>query len=117
MKERGVGEDAIKAVVREIECEEVLLPHFAAVCACHRGETRRAVQSNGSVTEHDKRLQIAPRPAAKVEDCRGWVPFNVLEQRSNVLADVVSERAFPKFLSPIVIVLQREAADARQLFG
>jgi hypothetical protein len=38
-----------------------------------------------------------------------------LEQRRNILADVMSERTFPKFFGSIVIVLQRQAGDGFQL--
>jgi len=107
MKERGIGENAIKAVIRKIEREEVLLPYFEALCARHCGEARGTVQADGRVTELDKRLEIAPRPAAEVEDYGGRFALDLLYERRNVLADVVSERAFPKFLGVIVIVLQR----------
>jgi len=66
-------------------------------------------------TELDKRLKIAPRPAAEVEDRRGRFCLDVLQQRRNVLADIVSVRAFPEILGSLVIVLQRQAGDGLQL--
>jgi hypothetical protein len=35
----------------------------------------------------------------------------MLQQRLNVLADVVIVRAFPEFFGTLIVVLQREAAD------
>jgi len=43
MKQRGVGEYAIEAVIRQIELEEILLPYFAAGMGVrHYGEMGRA---------------------------------------------------------------------------
>ena len=56
-------------VVRQVEPEEILLPHFAAaVRARHRGEARGAFQTDRDVTEFGERLEVAPRPAAEIED-------------------------------------------------
>jgi hypothetical protein len=50
------------------------------------------------VTEPGKRLEIAPRPAAKIE-YRGWgFALNVFQQRRDVLADVVIARASREIL-------------------
>jgi hypothetical protein len=39
MKQLGIGEHIIETVIRQIEVQEILLPHFtAAVNACHRSE-------------------------------------------------------------------------------
>jgi hypothetical protein len=52
MKQRGVGEYAIEMVIRQIELEEILLPHLAAAMgARHHGEMRGAFQTYRNVTE------------------------------------------------------------------
>jgi hypothetical protein len=76
MKQRGVREHAIDMVIRQIELEEILLPYFAAaVGARHYGEVHGAFQTNRDVTEFGKRLEVAPGPAAKIEDFeRRFIP-------------------------------------------
>jgi hypothetical protein len=59
------------------------------------------------VTGPGKPLEVAPRPAAKIE-YRGWgLALNVLQQRRDVLADVVIARASREILRMFVVVLQR----------
>ena len=115
MKERSVGEYAIEAVIGEVESEEALLPHCETLSARHCDEARGTFQAYWGVTELDKRPEIAARPAAKVEDRQGRLPLDVLQQRRNVLADVVPVRAVPETLGLFVIVLQRPAGDVLQL--
>src|SRR6266849_5385004 len=68
MKQRGVGEHAVEMVIRQIELEEILLPHFtAAVGARHNGQARGAFQTYREVTEFGKHLEVASRPAAEIE--------------------------------------------------
>ena len=65
MKQRGVGEHAIEMVIRQIELEEILLPHFAAaVSTRHYGEAWSAFQTYRDVTEFGKYLEVAPRSAS-----------------------------------------------------
>ena len=67
MKQRGVGEYAIEAVIRQIELEEILLPYFAARMGVrHCGEMRCPFQPYRNVTEFGKHLEVAARPAAKI---------------------------------------------------
>ena len=110
-----MAEYAIEVALGELEREEVLLPHFATFFPRHYGETGASFQAYGGVTELGKRLEIASRPAAKVEDRKWWVPLDVLQQRCDVLADIVSARAFPEILGSLVIVLQRQIGDALQV--
>ena len=79
MKQRRVGEYAVETALRQIELEEILLPYFAAAVGTrHYGEVHGAFQTNGDVTEFGERLEVASRPAAKIEDFeRRFIP-NVL---------------------------------------
>ncbi len=43
--------------------------------------------------------------------------MNVLQQRRDVLADVVLARAFPVALGVLVVVRQRASGDVSQVFG
>ena len=111
MEERGVGENAIEVISREIECEKVLLPHFATRFARHCGETRGTFQADGGMTKVDKRLEVASRPTAKVENGEGRLSLDVLQESRNVLADIVPQRSVPETLGSFVIVLQRLGSD------
>src|SRR5947208_3069263 len=106
MKQRSVGEHAIEMVIRQIELEEILLPHAAAaVGARHCGEVRGAFQTDRNVTEFGKRLEVAPGPAAKIEYRERRLVIDVLQQRRDVLADVVIARAFPELFGTLVVML------------
>ena len=69
-------EDAVKALTGQVKFEEILLPHFAAAVGTrHYGEVHRAFQTNRDVTEFGERLEVASRPAAKIEDFeRRFIP-------------------------------------------
>src|ERR1700750_2701448 len=97
MKQRGVCEHAIEFVIRKIELEEILLPYFApAMGARHCGEVRGAFQTYRDVTRFGKHLEVAPRPATKIEYRERRLAIDVLQQRRDVLADIVIARAFPE---------------------
>ena len=111
MKQRGVGEYAIEMVIRQIELEEILLPYLAAaVGARHCGEARGAVQTYRDVTEFGKRLEVAPWPAAEIEYGERRFTLDVLQQRRDVLADVVIARACPEIFGTLVVVFSVRSA-------
>src|SRR5271167_254287 len=88
VKQGGVGEHAVEVLVRKIELEEILLPHLAAsVGARHDGQALGAFQTYREVTKFGKYLEVASRPATKIEYCERWVAIDVLQQRLDVLAD------------------------------
>ena len=69
MEERGVGEDAVEASARQIERQEILMPHLASgVGTRHGDEARRAVEPDGLVAEGAKTHQIATGATAEIED-------------------------------------------------
>lgn len=51
--------------------------------------------------------QVAPRAAAEIQQVKGRRLGDVLEQRRDVLADVVVARAFPVALGVLLKVRQR----------
>ena len=66
MKQRSVGEYTIEIVVRKIELEKILLPHFAAaVSARHVGEMCSAFQTDRDVTEFGNRFEVSSGPQPK----------------------------------------------------
>ena len=90
MKQRGVGEYAIEIILGKIELKEILLPYFAAaISACHGGELRGAFQAYCDVTEFGKYLEVAAGPAAKIKYRIRRLTLDALQQRSDVLVDVV----------------------------
>src|ERR1700730_11727700 len=105
MKQRGVGKYAIETVARQIELEEILLPHFAAaVDARHCREARGAVQTHRDVTEVGKGLEVASWSAAKIDYRERWLAIDVLQQRHDILADVVIARAFPEVIGATIVL-------------
>src|SRR5690606_10013748 len=78
MEERGVGKDAVEALGRQLEREEILFDDLAAaVFARHPGETRRAFEPDRLVAEFGEGLQVAPGTAAEIEDSQGWLALQV----------------------------------------
>jgi len=114
VKQRGVGENSVKTVVRQIEREKILLPDVKAFCARHRNKSRGTFQTNRCVTEFSKCLEIAPRPATEIEYGRGRCLPYVLQQRRNVLADVVILCTFAEFFGTVIVVLQCAGGDLVQ---
>ena len=76
---------------------------------------RGAFQTYRDVTEFGKHLEVAPGSAAKIEYRERRLAIDVLQQRCDVLADVVIARAFPELLGTLIIVFQREAGDFFQV--
>jgi L-threonylcarbamoyladenylate synthase len=58
-----------------------------------------------------------PGPAAEVQQVKGRWPVHVLQQRRDVLADVVVARAFPVVLGVLLVVRQGARDDVPQFFG
>src|SRR4051794_21698938 len=116
MKQRGVGEHAIKLIIRKIELEEILLPYIAAtVGARHGGKVRGTFQTYRNVTEFGKHLEVAPGSATKIEYRERRFAIDVLQQRRDVLADVVIACALPERLGAQIVMFQREASDFFQV--
>ena len=77
MKQRGIGEYAIKLIFRKIKLKEILLPyHAAAVHARHFDETRGALQADRNVAEFGKHLEVTSRPGPqpKSSSANGGLP-------------------------------------------
>src|SRR5512135_179420 len=111
MEEGRIGEHTVEVVRRQVELEEVLLPHLAtAVGTRHFGKAFGAIQTDGDVAERGAGLEVTPRPTSEVEDGERRLRFDRLQQRREVLADVVIARPFPEFLGPLIVVLQREVS-------
>src|SRR6516165_1801973 len=103
--------------VRQIELKKILLPYFAATMgARHHGEMWGAIQPYRDVTELGKHLEVAAGPAAKIQYRIRRLTLDALQQRSDVLVDVVIARAFPEILGMLVVVTQREISDLCQVF-
>src|SRR6516165_8190444 len=116
MKQRGVGEHAIEIVIRQIELEKILLPYLAAAVGTrHCSELRGTFQTYGNVTEFGKHLEITSGPAAKIEYRERRLTLDVLQQRRDVLADVVIARTFPEIFSALIVLFQREVRDFCQV--
>src|SRR5262245_51568992 len=116
MKQSGVSEDAVEIAIRQIQREEILLPHLTtAVSARHFRKAGRAFQPHRDVTKLGKRLEVPSRPAAKIEHCERWLALDELQQSGNILTHVVISRSFPESLGALIVVLQRAPRDSRQI--
>ncbi len=113
MKQRGVGEYAVEPLIRQIDLEEVLVPHFAAAVETrHRGEAGGAVQTHRAVTEVGKGLEIAAWSATKIEYRERWLALDILQQGRNILADVVVASAFLEIIGAAIVLLKGEVNDS-----
>ncbi len=66
------------------------------------------------MAEPRERDEVAPGPAAEIEDRERRRADDVFEQRRDVLADVVVLRAVAKALCVLVVVLERARRDLRR---
>lgn len=116
VKKRRVGEYAIEMVLWQIELEKILPPNFAAaVGARHGGEAWGAFQTYRDMAEFGEDHQVAPGPAAKIEEPEGPFALDILQHCRDVLADVVTARAFPEIFGASVVILQREGGNLFQV--
>jgi hypothetical protein len=74
-----------------------------------------AFQTDRDVTLFGKHLEVAPRSAVKVEYRERRFTLDMLQQRLNVLIDVVIARGFPEFFGTLILVLKREVGDFLQV--
>ena len=105
VKQRGVGEHAIEMAIGQFEPEKILLPYLAAaVGAGHGSEARSSVQSHGNMAEFGEPLQVTPRSAAEVKYREGGLGLDVVQQRRDVLANVVIARTVPIILGVQIVI-------------
>src|SRR6188474_1054386 len=104
MKQRSVGKDAFEMTRRQCEREKILLPHFtAAKGSGHLRKVGGTLDANCDVTEIGEGLEIASRPAAEIENPKRGLTLDVLEQRRDVLADIMIARALPERIGTLVV--------------
>src|SRR3954470_16391860 len=65
----------------------------------------------------DKRFQIAPRPAAEVENRKWEIALDMPQQRLDVLADVVIARAPPEAFGGSVVMIQGPPGGRVEVVG
>lgn len=118
MKQARIGKYAIKGTFRKVELQEILLPHLATgILPRHGRKALRPLHAYSYVSAPGEFLEITPRPTAEIEDSEGRVPFDMAQQRINVLADVVIPRSLPKIFRMPVIVRQCQGYDLVQIVG
>ena len=83
--------------------------------ARHGGELRGAFQTYCNVAEFGEDLKVASRAAAKIEYSERPFTLDVLQDRCDVLADVMIASAFPEILGMPVVELQRHVGDFVQV--
>src|SRR5438034_75359 len=80
-----------------------------------RREARGAFDADCNMTEVAESLQIATRAATQVENRKGRFAFDGVEQRRDVLTDVVRARALPESVGALVVMLERAHTDGFEL--
>jgi len=76
------------------------------------GKRSRECALGYQLREH---FEVASRPAAKIEYRERRVTLDGLQQRLDVLVDVVIARAFPEIFGMLVVMFQREVGDFFQV--
>jgi len=93
MEQRRVGEYAVEGCVGQIECEEILLPDFAAgIRPRHFSEARGAIEADRNVPERGKGSEVPSRPTAEIQDPERRRRLDLPKQRGDVLAHVMVAR-------------------------
>lgn len=116
MEQRRVREDAIEALFREGEVQEILVEDLGArVRARHLDEARGAVQPHRLVPERPEVRDVAPRTAAEVEQATRRGLVERLEECGVVLRHVVITRPRPEPLRGGVVVTDRPGRDGLEL--
>ena len=65
-----------------------------------------AFQTDRDVTEFGNHFEVSPGPAAKIKYCETRLTLDVLQHRSDVLADIVIASACPELFGTPVIMFQ-----------
>lgn len=112
VEEAGVGEDPVETLRRQLQFQEILLPHLAAgMLARHSAEGGTALQADRAVAKAGEGGQVAARAAAEVEDVVALLRRQRLQEGLDVLPDVVVLRALPKIRRAALVVGERPLRD------
>src|ERR1700733_9855121 len=111
VKQRRVREHSVEVSGRQIQLEEVLVPHLAArVRACHLDEALAAIETDSLMGSCEEGLQVATRAASEVQDPERWRAGNRRKQGVDILGDVVILGPVPKAARVRLVVPQRSPA-------
>ena len=116
MEQARVGKDAVEPGQGQVECQEVLVPDRAArPRPSHLTEPRRTVEAHHAVPATGEVEQVAPGPAAQVEDVVRAAFAQRRQQRQDVLGHVVVAGTLPEVVRPLVVVPDGRSAQRGQL--
>src|SRR5437899_11822756 len=108
MKQRGIGENPIEALRRQVELQEVLFPHFAPGGGARHGSERSGTfEPDGEMAELCERREVAAGTAAEIENAKWGRGVDVRKQRIDILPDVVAARAFTERVGALRVTLER----------
>jgi hypothetical protein len=106
MEQRGVGENAVKVRGRQLEMQEILLPDVAASRVTrHCNEALGAIEADRAMAQCGEGLEISPRPAVEIQNRKRRLDFDMVQQRRDVLRDVVVARAVAEIFRVRVVLL------------
>ena len=116
VKQRRVGENAVKMAIGQIEIEKVLLPRRAtALVTRHLHKALGAIKPDGDVAKPGKGLEVAPRTATEIENRERRLADQMAQQRCDILADVVIARCAAVIVGVRVVMGQRQGRCTRLL--
>src|SRR5690606_41836713 len=101
---------------RELQLEEILVPDLAAALPGHRDEGLGAIQPDCQMSKLSEGTQVASGTAAAIENTKRSRPFDVPQQRVNILRNVVIARAFADRFGPLGVVMAPAVADRLSVF-
>ncbi|MNF79036.1 hypothetical protein D3C84_612390 [compost metagenome] len=118
VEQHCIGKNPVETFSRQIEFQKVLLPDLAtAVLAGHLRELLRTIEADSGMTHARERLQITPRPTAKIKNVERRLTLNMPQQGIDVLADIVIAGALAKPFGHRVVMAQGGGGDLLEVGG
>ena len=118
MEQRRIREHTVEVGGGQVERQEVLVPDLhPGELARHAHEALGTLETDRIVPPLAQRDQVAPRSAAEVEDAERALARDGVEQRVEVLRDVVVARPLPERGGARVVVRERDAHDLGERGG
>src|SRR5690606_4259869 len=93
------------------------MPDLATGFPRHGDEGLGAIKSYRLMAQLSEGLQIAPRPAANIQDSRRRLNLDVAQQRIDILRHVMISRSFTKGLGALTIMVECALGDELQVVG
>ena len=84
--------------------------------ARHLCKIASAFEADGEMTEVGERLEVAAGAATEIQNAKRCGAFNVTEEGTDILGDIVVAGPAPKGFRMAIVVAQSACADGLQIF-